>query len=269
MRLDEAPEHVQLLVQLDDHVVLLQVLGRRARNLLLLGSLALALARDADNALAHGDVLGVVERESGEVLDRLGLRRREEERLAGLGQVRNDGVDRGGEAHVEDPICLVEHCRLVSASKATSTHAPSTWSWSHSKPIVWSICCSSRPGVATRMFMRSMRPCSSFKLLPPITSPAENWCLCPIFLSTSKIWTACDRQCWRAAMKVIRTSSRVGEMTSAPKPSVGPHFLRNKISRTGMRNASVLPLPVRAAPSTSFPLSARGRARAWMSVSLL
>lgn len=59
----------------------------------------------------------------------------------------------------------------------------------------------------------------------------------------------------------IRTSSRVGEMTSAPSPSCGPHLFLRRTSRTGMRKASVFPLPVRAAPRTSFPFKARGRER--------
>lgn len=65
-----------------------------------------------------------------------------------------------------------------------------------------------------------------------------------------------------------RTSSRVGLMMRAPRPSVGPHFFLRRISRTGTRKARVFPLPVLAAPRTSFPWRARGRARAWMSVSL-
>ena len=62
------------------------------------------------------------------------------------------------------------------------------------------------------------------------------------------------------------TNSRVGEITKAPKPSCGPHFLLYRISRTGMRKARVLPLPVLAAPNTSFPFSDTGRLLAWISV---
>lgn len=52
----------------------------------------------------------------------------------------------------------------------------------------------------------------------------------------------------------LLTNSRVGDIINAPSPSDGPHFLRYRISRTGMRNANVFPLPVRAAPNISFPL---------------
>lgn len=64
------------------------------------------------------------------------------------------------------------------------------------------------------------------------------------------------------------TSSRVGEMTRAPKPSCGPHFFRNSTSSNGMRNDRVFPLPVRAEPSTSLPFNEKGMLRACMSVIL-
>ena len=62
------------------------------------------------------------------------------------------------------------------------------------------------------------------------------------------------------------TSSLVGDMINAPKPSCGPHFRRYKISSTGMRNARVFPLPVRAAPRTSLPLREVGMLLDWISV---
>ena len=70
--------------------------------------------------------------------------------------------------------------------------------------------------------------------------------------SNSKIWK--------------RTNSRVGEIIKAPKPSCAPHFLRYSISSTGIRNARVFPLPVRAAPSTSLPFNDMGKLFAWISV---
>jgi len=63
-----------------------------------------------------------------------------------------------------------------------------------------------------------------------------------------------------------RTSSRVGDIISAPNPSCGPQLLRYKISRTGIRKHNVLPLPVRAAPRTSVPFSETGKLFAWTSV---
>lgn len=58
-------------------------------------------------------------------------------------------------------------------------------------------------------------------------------------------------------------------MMSAPSPSSSVHFCRYRFSSTGIRNASVFPLPVFAAPRMSFPFSARGRAFDWMSVRVL
>jgi hypothetical protein len=55
-------------------------------------------------------------------------------------------------------------------------------------------------------------------------------------------------------------------MISAPNPSCGPHLLRYKISRTGIRKHKVLPLPVRAAPRISLHLSETGRLFACTSV---
>ena len=71
---------------------------------------------------------------------------------------------------------------------------------------------------------------------------------------------------WQYFKTSKRTSSRVGEIIKAPSPSIGPHFCRYRVSSTGIRNARVFPLPVRAAPSTSFPLSDTGILWAWMSV---
>ena len=67
-------------------------------------------------------------------------------------------------------------------------------------------------------------------------------------------------------LKCVRTSSRVGDIISAPNPSCGPQLFRYKISRTGIRKHKVLPLPVRAAPRISLPLSETGRLFACTSV---
>ena len=92
----EGEEHVQLPVERDDHEELLE-LPRRAR----LGVV-----------LAHRDELGVLEAQPRKVLYPAGLRRGEEQRLPLLGQVLEDGVERVGEAHVQDPVRLVEHEQL-------------------------------------------------------------------------------------------------------------------------------------------------------------
>jgi hypothetical protein len=51
-----------------------------------------------------------------------------------------------------------------------------------------------------------------------------------------------ERQRGRAA----RTSSRMGEMTSAPSPSCAPQRVRTSVSRRDTRNASVMSEPVDA-----------------------
>lgn len=112
MSLDEAPQNVELLVEWHDEVVLLEVLRRSlvgsSRLVLLLLGLALAL----DDAFSDSDILRVLEREASEILDRFGLGRREEESLALPGKVGHDGVDGGGESHVENAVGLVEYCRF-------------------------------------------------------------------------------------------------------------------------------------------------------------
>lgn len=65
-----------------------------------------------------------------------------------------------------------------------------SWRLSHSNPIVWSMCWSSRPGVAMRMFILVSLSISSLRFFPPITSPAENEWYGPILRRTSKIWIA-------------------------------------------------------------------------------
>jgi hypothetical protein len=124
------------------------------------------------------------------------------------------------------------------------------------------MCWSRRPGVATRMFILERRSRSSFRFFPPMTIPAEKLWYPPIDRRTSNIWTAYCRKYFKFLSeqpKRARTSSRVGDMISAPNPSCGPQLLRYKISRTGIRKHKVLPLPVRAAPRISLPFSDTGR----------
>lgn len=109
VRLDEAPQHIELRWQVDNHVVLLEV----ARHLIdvlniLVPILRLLLALRA--SFSYRDVLRVVQRQTSEVLDGLGLGGGEEEGLAGTGQVGNDGIEGGGETHVENSVGFVEDC---------------------------------------------------------------------------------------------------------------------------------------------------------------
>mmetsp|Transcript_1851 Transcript_1851/g.6434 ORF Transcript_1851/g.6434 Transcript_1851/m.6434 type:complete len:286 (-) Transcript_1851:351-1208(-) len=138
---------------------------------------------------------------------------------------------------------------ILSASSRTSTRRPE-----QSNEGVSSMCWSRRPGVHTSTFTPATRAFSASTSLPPISSAALRLCLGPTRLSCWKIWDA---------------SSRVGDTTSAPTPSIAPHRARNRDSRSGTRNARVLPEPVLAAPSTSRPHSACGmvaRCTAVMSV---
>jgi hypothetical protein len=115
MRLDEAPQDIELVRQVDDHVVLFEVGGHLAeRFLVAVLCLLLALAVDHRVVLADGDVLRVFERETSQILDGLGLGGRKEEGLARFRQVTDDRVERRGETHVKDAICLVEDCGVVS-----------------------------------------------------------------------------------------------------------------------------------------------------------
>ena len=97
--------------------MLLEVLRRRlVLDAVVVVALALAVVEASlalvRRALADSNVLGVLETEPREVLDALRLRRGEQQRLAAARQVRDDGVERGGKAHVEDPVRLVEYEQL-------------------------------------------------------------------------------------------------------------------------------------------------------------
>eukprot|EP01139_Manchomonas_bermudensis_P000893 Amastigsp_a1050_42.p6 type:complete len:112 gc:universal Amastigsp_a1050_42:1223-1558(+) len=88
--------------------------------------------------------------------------------------------------------------------------------------------------------------CSTRLFAPPMMSPTV--CECPLSSSvaTLRIWIA---------------SSRVGVITSATVPLRGLIESLCISSTAGMRNASVLPDPVRAAPSTSCPSRSSGIVR--------
>ncbi len=72
-----------------------------------------------------------------------------------------------------------------------------------------------------------------------------------------------------ATPKICSASSRVGEMMMAPVPFLGLNLSLCSISMAGMRNESVLPEPVCAAPSTSLPAMSGGMQRACTSVMVL
>ena len=91
VRAHEPEEHVELLLGLDAHVVLLE-----------------ARRRGDGGLLVDADVLRVAKREARERLHVLRLRRREEQRLPLLRQPLHDRGESGVEAHVEDTIGLVE-----------------------------------------------------------------------------------------------------------------------------------------------------------------
>jgi len=106
----------------------------------------------------------------------LGLGGGEEEGLAGLGEVGEEGGEGAGEAHVEDTVGFVEDLGGMSLWEVRGRDegdSPRIWRLSAANPTVWSMCCSNRPGVATRMFIRDRRSLSSLRFFPPITNPAE------------------------------------------------------------------------------------------------
>lgn len=70
----------------------------------------------------------------------------------------------------------------------------------------------------------------------------------------------------RNAIKVCTANSLVGEITTAPSPSIGPHLRRYNRSRRGMRKAKVLPEPVLALPRTSRPRRDGGIPSDWIGV---
>lgn len=138
-----------------------------------------------------------------------------------------------------------------------------------------SMCWSKRPGVHITALHWSMRFFSNFKSFPPIIKPAEISWYWPTFRNVSYIWYA---------------SSLVGVIINAPRPSSLVHCLQYKISstwnndlsiiyrnllerfykirmvHTGIRKASVLPLPVFAAPKISLPCKAKPMLCRWISV---
>ena len=95
VRANERVQHVKLLMRVAQHVGLHELnrsgLGR---------------------AVMHGHVLGLLQRQLGQLLDRLGLRRREEQGLPRLGQVLHNRRNRGLESEVENAVGLVEHEHL-------------------------------------------------------------------------------------------------------------------------------------------------------------
>ncbi len=67
-------------------------------------------------------------------------------------------------------------------------------------------------------------------------------------------------------LKFCIASSQVGDIIKAPNPSNCVHLLRYKTSNNGIKNAKVLPDPVRAAPRISCPLGDLIIERLWISV---
>ena len=145
-------------------------------------------------------------------------------------------------------VALNPMSRIRSASSNTSTFTLLALKSGDS-----SICCSSRPGVHTRIFITPTLLASCCTSLPPMRRPADRSCCSPTTRSSSNICMA---------------NSRVGEMMMAPNPSSGLQRSRYSRSKTGIRNASVLPEPVLAAPRTSRPHSACGMAARWIAVRL-
>ena len=58
-------------------------------------------------------ILGIFEGETGEILDRFGLCRREKERLSFLREMLNDGIQSLFKPNIETSIGLIEDCCIV------------------------------------------------------------------------------------------------------------------------------------------------------------
>jgi hypothetical protein len=113
--------------------------------------------------------------------------------------------------------------------------------------------CARRPGVATITsgLVASALNCSSM-LSPPTT---------PVMRRSVNLASP------RRKRSVCSASSRVGDSTTPREPMRAECALRR--STSGIRNAAVLPLPVRAMATTSLPDSATGSALRWMGVGSL
>mmetsp|Transcript_21831 Transcript_21831/g.56719 ORF Transcript_21831/g.56719 Transcript_21831/m.56719 type:complete len:295 (-) Transcript_21831:22-906(-) len=120
------------------------------------------------------------------------------------------------------------------------------------KPLVdlrWS---SKRPGVAMSRFTPFSNFSPSARLLAPPMMTPRVWDKPPM-RSSATLWI------WIA-------SSLVGVITTTPVPFRGLNLPFNSMSKAGMRKARVLPDPVFAAPSTSFPARRGGMHLACTSV---
>lgn len=124
---------------------------------------------------------------------------------------------------VHTPPLTSVHRKGCESGTTSKQHIPSlhpTCNKEGSNPGVCSRCWSSRPGVATRMFIFMTDVCSSRNsFLPPVINPADSWWCFPNSRSTSKIW---------------RDSSLVGDITSAARPSLYRH--RHQGSGQGANN---------------------------------
>ena len=95
MRPEEAPEYVDLVLEVSDDVAL----SEQVRS-------------GHSTVLVHRHQHRVGQRQSGQVLDVPGLGGGEEEGLSVRGDAADDAVDGGGEAHVQTPVRLVQHQEL-------------------------------------------------------------------------------------------------------------------------------------------------------------
>lgn len=174
---DEAPQDGEFLIERAEKVVLVD----RVRN-------CSALTRIVFQPDRHW----VFETQSSEVTHGLCLGGREEERLSGRREVGEQSRKGFVESHIQYSVSFVEDWRdSVRVREPDERHAPSICRLLQSKPHVWSICCSKRPGVATTMFIFANRSRSPLTSFPPIIRPAEKEWYPPIERNTSNICTAC------------------------------------------------------------------------------
>ena len=142
---------------------------------------------------------------------------------------------------------------MSSMRSASSSTTYSTWLSTAFLASMWS---SKRPGVATS----TSTPLFSsrvwgFMSMPPNTTVLRNWVYLAYNLICWATWSASSRV---GSNTRARTGCRAGDVE-------GFSCLSSRCSK-GSEKAAVLPVPVWAAPITSWPVNTTGMAWAWIGV---
>ena len=134
-------------------------------------------------------------------------------------------------------IFLISSSKPISKIRSASSMTKHIQLW-YSKPSVRVMWSRRRPGVATNIVTPfTSFSFSAFRSAPPMTNPY----VCVWYFINSF-----------STPNVCMDSSRVGEMMITPVPFRWRKLSLFSSSMTGMRNANVFPLPVRAEPIKSL-----------------